>query len=139
MKSKHYPTLLTCVFAVTVLAVACMTTSQLARVTRVTREAAEAGTFESLAQKPEWRPRFVQAQADLETLSHSPTIVVEDLFKVIDRLPVKELKSDNARLAIIGAKLVISGIGVPEMPAEQAGQLQSIAAGAAAGIAAGLK
>lgn len=68
--------------------------------------AASIGTSEALRQKPDWKAQFVAAYQDLDQLVVQKTVTGELLRNVINSLPVKELKSDTARIAIEGATFV---------------------------------
>lgn len=118
----------------------CTTTGEFdtVRVARVAREAAQFGTSEALRGHPEWRQKFVDAQLELKFLQTSPTLGIADLLRVINRLPVNELKSDEARIAITGARILIAGLNLPEVSAERLAQLQPIAGAISEGIGAGL-
>ena len=65
--------------------------------------AASIGTSVALAQNPGWRPGFETAYNDLDQMLKSKLITGLLLRNVISSLPVKELKSDTARIAIEGA------------------------------------
>lgn len=107
------------------------------RIARVTKEAATIGTQEVLARRPEWLPGFRIAHAELVALSQADNIDIDQILDIMGRLPVDELKSDNARLAIQGARLVISAIDVPEIQADKLAQLRPIVVALHEGIKAG--
>jgi hypothetical protein len=109
-----------------------------ARVTAISRQAATVGTSEVLAAHPEWRPQFQLAAEQLALLSASPTIGLQDILTIAERLPVTELKSQTARLSFEGATLLISAIDVPDLPADRLAELQPIAKAISDGIMAGL-
>lgn len=108
------------------------------RVAAISRQAATVGTSEILAAHPEWRPQFQLAAEQLALLAASPSIGLQDILNIAQRLPVTELKSQAARLSFEGATLLISAIDVPQLPADRLAQLQPIARAIADGIAAGL-
>jgi hypothetical protein len=108
------------------------------RVATISRQAATVGTSEVLASHPEWRPQFQLAADNLRQLATSPSISLDSLLAIAQQLPVKELKSQAARLSFEGATLLISAIDVPELPADRLAQLQPIAQAIADGINAGL-
>jgi ABC-type Fe3+-hydroxamate transport system substrate-binding protein len=66
------------------------------------------GTTVCLNEHPEWRAGFNEALADLKILESAPTIDFDAIFKIVNRLPIKELKSQNAQLAISGATILLS-------------------------------
>jgi len=115
-----------------------LTPADSARIASISKQAATIGTTEILKSHPEWRPQFQEAADELHALAISPTIGVSGLLAIAQRLPVKELKSDTARLSFEGATLLISAIDVPELSAERVAQLQPIAQAIADGIIAGM-
>lgn len=141
MKTKSFVSAISALSLIGLLALpACTTTGQLdvERVARVSREAATIGTTEVITHHQDWRPQFQLAADELKTLETAPTIGVDDLLAIAQRLPVKELKSDTARLSFQGATLLISAIDVPELPADRVAELQPIARAIREGIEAGL-
>jgi hypothetical protein len=109
-----------------------------ARIATISRQAATVGTSEVLASHPEWRPQFQLAADNLRLLATSPSISLDTLLAIAQQLPVKELKSQTARLSFEGATLLISAIDVPELPADRLAELQPIALAIAEGIVAGM-
>lgn len=109
----------------------------IARIALVTREAASIGTQEALLVHPEWLPYFAIAHAELRTLATSETISVTDILGIIGRLPVKELKSQAARVSIEGAQLLIVASGFSEVNAERVAQLKPIVEALYLGMEAG--
>lgn len=114
------------------------TTSDITRIATVSQQAASIGTREVLISHPDWKPSFALAATQLQALSISPTIGIEDVLKIVQQLPVKELKSQEARLSFEGATLLISAINVPQVPADRLAQLQPIAKAIADGILQGM-
>jgi hypothetical protein len=57
-------------------------------------------TFFVLKKHPDWAPHFRTAQADLQVLAKSDAVDVAALAEIVARLPVEELKNDEARLVI---------------------------------------
>lgn len=83
--------------------------------------AADLGTYSYLIEQPaDKRPEkarvFESAAVALEVLADKDTITVSDIAKVLSRLPIKELKSKEAVLAIRGAQLAFSRIGIENNP-----------------------
>lgn len=115
-----------------------LTPADSARIATASKQAATIGTTEILKAHPEWRPQFQLAADELRQLASAPSIGVNDLLAIAQRLPVKELKSDTARLSFEGATLLISVIDVPTLPADRIAQLQPIAQAIADGIIAGM-
>lgn len=108
------------------------------RVDRVAKQAAIDGTTDVLAIHPEWRPQFQQAEDDLNSLAASPSISIDDILAIAQRLPVKELKSQTAKLSFEGATLLISLLDVPQLPSTANADLQALAKSIADGIASGI-
>ncbi len=108
------------------------------RVAAISRQAATVGTSEILAAHPEWRPQFQLAAEQLALLAKSPSLGLQDILTIAQQLPVKELKSQAARLSFEGATILISAIDVPQLPADRLAELQPIAKAISDGIMAGL-
>lgn len=68
--------------------------------------AASIGTQEALLQNPAWRIQFEAAYVSLDQLVTQKAITGALLRNLIASLPVKELKSDRARIAIETATLL---------------------------------
>ncbi len=115
-----------------------LSTSDIAHIATVSQQAAAIGTREVLLNHPDWKPHFALAATELAALSVSPSISVQDILKVVQQLPVRELKSQEARLSFEGATLLISAINVPTVPADKLAELQPIAKAIADGINQGM-
>lgn len=102
------------------------TPESIARIARGVKEAARQTTEEMLVLKPEWRDEFKEAHDELVILENAPTLSVDDILRIIQRLPVKELKSDEVRIAIRGARIIIAFTGWSEIDAERLSQLRPI-------------
>ena len=87
------------------LLIGCATTQQekLTQVQLLSYAAASIGTAEALHQNAGWRPAFELAYKSLDTLVTTKTVTGADLRTILAQLPVKELKSETARIAIEGA------------------------------------
>jgi hypothetical protein len=109
------------------------------RVDRVANQAALEGTTDLLASHPEWTSQFQQAADDLNLLAASPSINLDDILAIAQRLPVKELKSQTAKLSFEGATLLISLLDVPQLPADANADLQGLAKSIANGINTGIE
>jgi hypothetical protein len=79
------------------------TEQKLSDVRNLSRAAASIGTQEALLENPVWLPRFILAKQQLERLIADKTVTGALLRDVIASLPVKELKSPQARIAITSA------------------------------------
>jgi hypothetical protein len=113
-------------------------TLDVARASSIAKQAATVATTEVLTAQPQLRPQFELAESDLRTLATSPSIGLQDILNIAERLPIKELKSQDARYAFEGATIIIAGLPVPDLPADKAAKLQPIALAIADGVAAGL-
>lgn len=96
------------------------------RIARVAGEATTIAVEELLPRHPEWKEQFKIAYAELVALEKSDTIGINNLLEIINRLPIKELGSDEARIAVRGARLVISAIDLPEIEADRVATIRPI-------------
>ena len=74
----------------------------------------------------------------MNSLAASPSISIDDILAIAQRLPVKELKSQTAKLSFEGATLLISLLDVPQLPSTANADLQALAKSIADGIASGI-
>lgn len=82
------------------LSASATTEQKLADVRSLSYAAASLGTSEALLENPVWRLHFLTAYAQLDQLVNQKTITGDLLRRIIASLPVKELKSERARIAI---------------------------------------
>lgn len=90
----------------------CATTNQKPTVddfTPAIKTAAFTGSFLVLEEHPDWRPYFVEAANELRIIEKAEVIDFATILAIVLRLPVAELKSDDARLAITGATILLTG------------------------------
>jgi hypothetical protein len=74
--------------------------------------AASIGTSEALLQNPAWRTRFVTVEKELDQLIAVKSLTGDLLRTLINDLPVNELKSPQARIAIESATVLFdSSVG----------------------------
>ena len=73
---------------------------KLAQTRNLAYAAASIGTREALLQNPTWLVRFAAAEKELDRLLTQKAITGDLLRGIIADLPVKELKSEQARIAI---------------------------------------
>lgn len=73
--------------------------------------AATVGTQEALVAHPEYKPAFEQALAALDALVTANSVDIVAFRNVLNSLPVKELKSKEARIAINIATIAFSRYG----------------------------
>lgn len=109
-----------------------------AKVAAGSKQAAEDATINLLAQHPEWLPYFKTAQSDLNILANSPNPSFNDLLKIVQQLPVKQLKGQNAQLAFEAGTFVLSTVDIPATPVDAAADINTIARALADGVAAGI-
>jgi hypothetical protein len=77
--------------------------AKVAQVQNLSYAAASIGTGIALAQNPNWRPQFELAYTNLNSLVESKLITGSLIRQIISTLPIKELKSQTAVIAIDGA------------------------------------
>jgi hypothetical protein len=119
-------------FSITGCAIFSKSASQeqkLADVRNLSRAAASIGTQEAILQNPLWLPRFVAARNELKNLVESKAITGALLRSVIASLPVKELKSPQAKIAIDSASMLWDVAVGGRLNIEQAPYLYAAASG----------
>lgn len=132
-----------CVAGLLIAQCGCTTTPEgktvpdIARIALVTREAATIGTTEALIRRPEVKEKFVLVVAQLAVLEAQEDITVESLLAIVSQLPVNELKSDNARLAISSARLIVASAGWSDVTIVRAEQLRPVVTALREGMIAG--
>lgn len=106
------------------------------------RQASEEGTKLAVGEHPEWAPAFLAAADELDVLSRQAVIDFNTVFQIVDKLPVKELKSRDAQLWIAGGKItlaLVSGIiGNMEVQLDRVEKYRVIVLALRDGIRAGL-
>lgn len=113
------------------------TVPDIPRIAAITREAATIGTKEALIRQPQWTGKFVMVVAQLEVLEKQTNITVESMLGIISQLPVNELRSDNARLAISTARLVVAAAGWSQVEIVKSEQLRPVVIALKEGMIAG--
>jgi hypothetical protein len=73
------------------------------------------GTSIALMEHPEWRPAFEMAVADLRVIEQQEKIDFGTVLLVVQNLPVKELRSDTARIVFTSAAILLSEYDSPEI------------------------
>lgn len=96
------------------------------RISNVAREAATFGTLEALRARPDWADEFAIAHKELKALSTAEKITVGDLLTVLNRLPIKELQSNEARITIGAARILIAGSGWSAVDAVRLAQIRPV-------------
>jgi hypothetical protein len=107
------------------------------RIAAIVREAATIGTAEALLRRPELKEKFILVVAQLAVLEAQPDITVESLLAIVSQLPVNELKSDNARLAISSARILVASTGWATQPIVRGEQMRPVVNALKEGMAAG--
>ncbi len=82
------------------------TEQKVSEIRNLSYAASSIGTQIALKQNPLWREQFTLAYTSLDALVTSKTVTGALLRDIIAKLPVKELKSDTARIAIEGATVL---------------------------------
>jgi hypothetical protein len=100
--------------------------------------AASVGTQEALLQEPSWRPRFESAALDLDILLANKTVTGILLRQVVAQLPVKELKSPQAKVAIDAATMLFDSTAGTSVNIESQPYLVAAATGLRDGMKAAL-
>ncbi len=111
---------------------------KLADVRSLAYAASAIGTQEALLQNPSWRPRFQSAYDNLNRLVTSGTVSGTLLREVLASLPVKELKSPKARVAIDAALYLFDATVGTKIEIEKAPFVDAAAIGLRDGLRAGL-
>lgn len=99
-KSIIVLTVLSFVTSICILMSGCVNGTPTPLTLSVIRVAANSGVSVALVDRPDWRPQFVEARDELKTLLNAGSISGEQLKSILNRLPVKELKSTEARIVI---------------------------------------
>jgi hypothetical protein len=102
------------------------------------KQAALDGTILAIGEHPEWREHFLTAADELNVLANAPVINFQTVIDIANRLPVKELKSKDAKLAISGARIVLAFVQV-EVPLDKVEKYRPIVVALRDGIQEGLK
>jgi len=111
------------------------TEQKLADIKALTYAAASLGTSEALLENPAWRLHFATAYAQLDQLVQQKVVTGDSLRRILASLPVKELKSDRARIAIESATMLYDAVAGDKINLEN----QVYVLAAAEGIRNGLK
>lgn len=107
--------------------------STLQRIQTGSKLAAYVGSAEYLRSHPETRPAFELARDQLIQIESSEHVDLALLLSIINRLPVKELKSDRAQLAITSATILLSDY-LGNLPVEKLDDLKPVAKSIREGI-----
>lgn len=102
------------------------------------KTAATFGTFYALRDNPDWSDEFLDAARALKVLEHSEKIDFTTIMAIVMQLPVDELKSDDARLAITGATILLSSYGGRLVELDKLENVRPIATALREGIGLGM-
>ena len=135
------------IFAATLVLSGCVTnptTGQnepdIQRIAAVAKEATMFGVSEALVEHPSWMSSFQVAKTQLDMLANANSITASELLDILNQLPIKELQSKNARIAISSARILIAGAGWSVIDAERLNQLRPVIVAISGGMeAAGVK
>jgi len=111
---------------------------KLADVRALTYAAAAYGTQAALIENPAWKPQFVNAYQKLNQLVENRVVTGTLLREVIASLPVKELKSPQAKLAIDTATMLYDVTVGSKLDIEKAPYVNAAATGLRDGLRSGL-
>jgi hypothetical protein len=114
------------------------TEQKAADIKNLTYAAASIGGSIAVTDHPEWKPQFVQAYNTLDTLVKGNAVTGELLRQIVASLPVKELKSDKARIAIDGATMLFDATVGSSWNLEDQPYIVAAATGLRDGLKAGL-
>jgi hypothetical protein len=118
------------------LGCASMSQSQKSRLQTAATLAAYVGTVETLRAHPEYRIGFETAVIELKALEEGKIDTIK-LMEIVNRLPVKELKSERATM-IIGVATILLQDQLGTTPIEKLDDLKPVVAAIRAGIERGL-
>jgi hypothetical protein len=92
-----------------------------------------------LAERPEWRGAFEEAAEDLATLAAMEEIDGAVLWRIVDRLPVRELQGERALIYVTGTRVILERLGIGEIPIDRGKRLRGIVRALAEGVGGGLE
>jgi hypothetical protein len=119
------------------LATGCASIGRNSSLVTSVKVAAYTGTAVGLADHPEWRRGFEEAHADLALIEQAEVIDFVFVLAVVQRLPVKELKSDKAAILITAATILLSDYG-GSLPLDRLEELRPVVKAMREGIGLGL-
>ncbi len=96
------------ILSAALLLTSCATTKdeKIDRIQKLSYIASYVGTKAALLQNPEYRPAFELAYLNLNILVETKKIDDSTLRDILSKLPVKELKGDEAKIAIEGSTVL---------------------------------
>lgn len=114
-----------------------LTEGDIALISQDLRDIAHAGTVYALAENPEWRANIGLVRDQLLTASTQDHVTFDTLLLTLQGLPIKELKTNEALLAITAGRITLRRIG-RNVELGNVANLKPIAKGLADGITDGL-
>lgn len=117
-----------------------MTEGDVALLAQDLKDVAQAGTVYALAEKPEWRENIMLVRNQLTTAAGATEtpLTFDSLLSVLQGLPIQELKSTEAMLAITASKITLRRVG-RNVELGNIQNLSPIALALASGITEGLQ
>lgn len=103
------------------------------RIVFAAKTAAYVGTAEYLTQKPKDKPAFISASMQLHALATQTNIDLVNILAIVNQLPIKELKSEQARIVVTAGTLLLIQYG-ETLPVDRLKDLQPVAAAIGDGI-----
>lgn len=110
-----------------------MTPTQSQRVQTAAKVAAYVGSAEYLRANPETRPAFVLAKTELIKLSQAENLDWVTLLAVVNRLPIKQLENERAKMIVTVATITLSDYA-GQLPLDRLKELQPLAGALAEGL-----
>lgn len=119
------------------LCIGCQTPTGQRDIAPAIKTAAYMGTAYAILENPSWRKGFEEAVFDLKLLEAAETIDFTMVLSIVNRLPVKELRSSKAAILITSATILLSDYG-GSLPLDQFEKLKLVVKAMREGIELGL-
>lgn len=89
-----------------------MTGGDVALLAQDLKDVAREGTIYALAEKPEWRDNVMRVRDQLALFAaQEGPVTLEQMIAILQQLPIDDLKSTDARLAITAARITLRRAG----------------------------
>jgi len=123
------------ILALAVLLTGCTTTSPqtVNRVSSAAKLAAYIGATEYMRAYPVSRPAFELAQQELTRLSVAPSFDMADLLVIVNRLPVKNIKSERVQMYVTSSAILLQDFA-GKLPVDRLAELKPLAGALADGL-----
>jgi hypothetical protein len=102
-------TLITLAFALVLFTTGCTTTEQQQLLNVTAQIIAKDATYFTLREKPELRDEFERALFELNEIAIAENINFSHVVALVQRLPVDELRSDDARIIASDVLIIVNG------------------------------